>query len=224
MSLMSMLEQAQGGALFAAVGKATGLAEAEARSAMGALCPAIAAELHAKAEKDEELYDSLLDLLEDNDSDSGLDDPEAVTDSEAVADGHAILEDVYGSRNAAVAAFREIAPDVDEAVLPKLGAISATAVLSAVAQSRLQAQGLAGVQPAAGGGGGGLLSIILEALMRGLMQGAKRSVTPRRRRRRRSYGSYYSRRRSRRSTTRRRRTKRTPLEDIFGEILGTRRR
>lgn len=219
-----MLEAAQGGTFYANVARATGLDEAEARSAVETLCPAIAAELHSKAKSDEELYDSLLDLLEDNDSDSGLDDPEATTDAEAVADGHAILEDIYGSRNAAIAEFRKAVPDIGEAALPKLAAISATAVVSAIAQSRIKAQGLTGAMPATGASGGGLLSIILEALMRGLLQGAKRSATPRRRRRR-SYGSYYSRRRTRRTTTRRRtrRTKRTPLEEIFGEILGTRR-
>jgi hypothetical protein len=223
MSLMSMLESAQGGSLFANAARAAGLEEGETRSAMARLCPAIAEQLYTKAAKDEDLYDSLLDLLEDNDSDCGLDDPEALTDAEAVSDGHAILEDIYGSRNGAISTFRKTVPDISEAALPKLAAISATAVLAAIAQGRTQALGLAGVQPAAGGGGGGLLSIILEALMRGLMQGAKRSATPQRRRRRRSYGSYYSRKRTRRTTTRRR-TKRTPLEEIFGEILGTRSR
>ena len=222
MSLMSMLEAAQGGALFANVATATGLDEAQARGAMAKLCPAIAEQMRAKAESDEDLYDSLLDLLEDNESDSGLDDPQAMTDAEAVSDGQAILEDIYGSRNAAVSAFRQLAPGVDEQVLPKLGAISATAVLSAIAQGRNTAQGLTGVQTAASGvAGGGILSIILQAILKGFMQSAKRSIAPRRRRR--SYGSYYSRRRSRRTPTRRR-TRRTPLEDIFGEILGTRRR
>jgi hypothetical protein len=219
MSLMSMLEAAQGGALFANVGKATGLDEAQARAAMAKLCPAIAEQMRTKAESDEDLYDSLLDLLEDNESDSGLDDAEALTDAEAVSDGQAILEDIYGSRNAAVTAFRQLAPGVDEQVLPKLGAISATSVLSAIAQGRNTAQGLSGAQSA---GGGGLLSIILQGILKGFMQSAKRSIAPRRRRRR-SYGGYYSRRRTRRSTTRRR-TRRTPLEEIFGEILGTRRR
>jgi hypothetical protein len=221
MSLMSMLEAAQGGALFATVAKATGLAESETRAAMGKLCPAIAEQMRQKAESDEDLYDSLLDLLEDNDSDSGLDDADALTDADALADGQAILEDIYGSRNAAVSAFRDLAPDVGEQALPKLGAISATAVLSAIAQGRMQAQGLTGAQTATGAAGGGLLAIILQAILKGFMQSARRSVAPRRRRR--SYGSYYSRRRSKRTTTRRR-TRRTPLEDIFGEILGTRRR
>ncbi len=216
-----MLEAAQGGGLFATVAGAMGLSEGETRAAMGRLCPAIAEQMRVKAESDEDLYDSLLDLLEDNDSDSGLDNAEAMTDAEAISDGQAILEDVYGSRNTAVSAFRVLAPEVSEQMLPKLGAISATAVLSAIAQGRMQAQSLTGAQTAASTAGGGILAVILQAIIKGFMQSARRSVAPRRRRRR-SYGSYYSRRRTKRTTTRRR-TKRTPLEDIFGEILGTRR-
>jgi hypothetical protein len=220
MSLTSMLESAQGGALFANVAKAAGLAEGETRAAMGKLCPAIAGQLKAKAESDEDIYDSLLDLLEDNDGGGDLEDAQALTDAEALADGNAVLEDVYGSRNEAIATFRNLVPNISEGSLSKLAAISATAVLSAIAQGRNAAQPLTGASPAAGAGGG-LLSVILGALFKGLMQGAQRSLAPRRRRR--SYGSYYSRRRTRRSTTRRR-TRRTPLDDIFGEILGTRRR
>lgn len=220
MSLISMLDGAQGGALYANVAKVTGLAAGEVRSAMGKLCEAIAEKLKSKAESDEDTYDSLLDLLEDNDGGGGLEDPEALTDAEAVSDGNAVLEDIYGSRNAAIAAFRELVPSINESSLAKLSAISATAVLSAIAQGRSTAQPLAGAQQAAGSGGG-LLAVIVGALVKGLVQGAQRSLAPRRRRRR-SYGSYYTRRRTRRRSARR--TRRTPLDDIFGDILGTRRR
>lgn len=220
MPLISMLEAAQGGALFANVAKAAGLDESEARSAMAKLCPAIAAQLKAKAQSDDDTYDSLLDLLEDNEGGGGLDDADALTDAEAISDGNAVLEDIYGSRNEAITTFRGLLPNIGEAALPKLAAISATAVLMAIAQGRTTAQPLAGAQPVAGAGGG-LISVIVGALLKGLMQGAQRSLAPKRRRR--SYGSYYSRRRTRRATTKRR-ARRTPLDDIFGEILGTRRR
>ena len=74
MSLMSMLDRAQGGRLYAAVARSVDLDEAQTRKAMALLCPAIAQQLHAKAAKDEELFQSLLDLIADNGAGNPLDD------------------------------------------------------------------------------------------------------------------------------------------------------
>ena len=218
MALMTMLETAQGGALFGTVAKALGTDAKDIKSAMGALCPAIAARLKDKAQQDENIYDTLLDLLDDGADGSGLDDAEAMTNAEAISDGNAILDDIYGSRNAAVSAMRAIAPSVPETILPKLSAISATAVLSALAKGRPAAAPLASAQPAAESGGGGIIATIIAAIVKGLMQGLARQLAPRRRRR--SYSSYFG---TRRRGPARRRT-RTPLDDIFGEILGGKRR
>ena len=102
MSLMSMLDQAQGGRLFTIVARSVDLDEAQTRKAMGKLCPAIAEALHARARQDEELFQSLLDLISDNGAASPLDDADALTGAEAVSDGNAILDDVFGSRSAAI--------------------------------------------------------------------------------------------------------------------------
>ena len=218
MALMTMLETAQGGALFGTVAKALGADVKDIKAAMASLCPAIAARLKDKAQQDENIYDTLLDLLDDGADGSGLDDAEAMTNAEAISDGNAILDDIYGSRNAAVSAMRAIAPSVPETILPKLSAISATAVLSALAKGRPAAAPLASAQPAAESGGGGIIATIIAAIVKGLMQGLARQLAPRRRRR--SYSSYFGTRRRRPA---RRRT-RTPLDDIFGEILGGKRR
>jgi hypothetical protein len=220
MPLMTMLEAAQGGGLFAATGNAVGLSAGETKSAMAAICPAIAAKLRACAEQDEDTYDTLLDLLDDNEGGADLDDAEGLTGAEALSDGNAMLEDIYGSRNAAIAALREVAPGISETVLPRLSALSAAAVLAAIAQGQNTAQPLTGAQQAADTGGGGLLGSIVSAVVKGLVQGAQQSLAPKRRRRR-SYSTYSGRRRTRRKTTRRR-TRSTPLEEIFGQILGTR--
>ncbi len=131
MSLMSMLDRAQGGKLFAHVAQSLDLDEAQTRRAMERLCPAIAKSLKARAAEDDDLLDALLDLIKDGAGTSPLDEPEAIADAEAVSDGHAILEDVYGSRNAAMVALRKVAPDVPERELSKLAPISATAVVAA---------------------------------------------------------------------------------------------
>lgn len=216
MTLMTMLNQAQGGGLYRAVAEHLGLGEAETREAMGALCPAIAAQLHGKAAQDEGTYEALLDLLDDNEGGASLDDAEDLTSADAIADGNAMLDEIYGTRNAAVTAMRKLAPGIGEVTLPKLAAISATTVLTAIAQNQTPAP-LAEAQPAMSGGG--LLGTIAEALVKGLVQGAARSLAPKRRRRR-STTNYWGRRTKKRTTRRR---KRTPLEDIFGSILGTRR-
>ena len=105
MSLMSMLDQAQGGRLFTVVARSVDLDEVQTRKAMTKLCPAIAERLHARAAEDEELFQSLLDLISDNGAASPLDDADSLTGIEAMSDGNAILDDVFGSRSAAMAAI-----------------------------------------------------------------------------------------------------------------------
>ena len=219
MTLITMLAEAQGGQLFSAVAKSVDLSADQCRSAMAKLCPAIAAAMKAKAESDAGLYDSLLDLLDDNGDASPLDDPEGLTGAEALQDGAAILADVYGSRNAAIVEMRNLAGNVSETSLSKLAAISATAVVAALAQSNRTAMPLTAAQPAAGTAGGGIFSVLINAVIKGAVQAATRQPGPKRRRR--SYTAYSTRRRK--SSTKRRASS-SALEDIFSEILGTKRK
>lgn len=218
MALMDILAGAQGGQFFANTGKCVGLDAEAAAKALSALCPAIAAQLRAKSEEDPQTFEGLLELLEDEGGDSVLDDPEELASGEAIRDGNAILDDIYGSREAAIREMRKLAGEVPETSLGKLAAIGATAVLGGLSRSNAPMP-LAGAAPLAGG----LLGTIVSELVKGAVQGATRTLAPRKRRRRRTYSSYFGKKRKR--TTRKRSSQRTPsLEDIFGEILGTRRR
>lgn len=219
MALIDMLADAQGGAFFANTAAATGLSAAETKTVFAAIGPAIAGQLKDKAEADPEAFEDLLDLLEDG-GDADLDNPTAMTAAEAVADGNAILADIYGSRNAAIVDMRKLAGSVAEAPLEKLAAIAATAVLAVLARSHARVMPLAGA-PAAADTGGGLLATIVSALVRGAVQGVARQIAPRRRRRR-SYTSYFGTRR-RRATPRRKRWRSPSVDDIFADILGSRR-
>src|SRR5215210_2369717 len=105
MSLMTMLANARGGQFFAEVARSVDLDVSETRKAMAALCPAIALQLKSRASQDAELFDTLMDLIEDGAEGSPLEDPDAMTGAEAVSDGNAILGDIYGSRNAAMVAL-----------------------------------------------------------------------------------------------------------------------
>jgi hypothetical protein len=210
MAITSILAAAQGGAFYSNVASATGLSETTVTKAINAFAPAIAEKLKAKAAADPEAFENLLDLLEDGDG-SDLNDPDAITGAEAISDGNEILQDLYGSADAAATALVKLAPSVDDDAAAKLGPISATSVLAALAAAN--AQTLTGnAAPAASSGGGGILSTIISALVAGLVKGAVKQMAPKRRRRR--YTSYYGRR-----PVRRRRRSTPGLESIFKDIL-----
>lgn len=234
MSLMTMLGNAQGGQLFAQVGRVVELDAAATRKAMDALCPAIALQLEAEARKDPELLDTLLDLLEDGAEGMPLDDPEALTGAEAIADGNAILDDIYGTRTAAMAAMGLLAGDVPETTLAKLAPMSATAVVAALTQANVP-MSLTGVQPAKGTSRDGILSTIINAIIAGAVQSILRQLAPKKRKSTSSYSRSKSKSKSKSTrsrsktksssrkksaSTQKKKTSATAVEDIFREILG----
>lgn len=209
MTLMSILSTSENGNYFASVAEACTMSASEAQSALERLCPAIARQLQARMQSDNNAFEALLDLLDEGDDLNGL------TDSEAIADGKAVLDDLYGSRAAALSEMKKLAPGLSDAQYENISAIAATSVLAVLAKSYAAPATLAastGEAPQ----GGGLLSTIIYAILKGLLQGARSQLAPRRRRRR-SYTSYFG---TKRKTTRRKRRAKTPtLEDIFGQIL-----
>lgn len=208
MPLMSILAAAQNGNYFSDVAKACGISVSEAEAGLGKLCPAIATQLKAKAQKDPDAFESLLDLLDEGG------DPGDLTDSEAAEDGNAVLADIYGSPAAAMAEMKKRAPGLDAGSLERLSAIAATGVLWALGKANPAPAALAAV-PAESGG---ILATIITALFKGLMQSLARQLAPKRRRRR--YTNYFG---TRRRKTTRRRKQTISLDDIFGQILGTRK-
>ena len=208
MAITDILSAAQGGQYFANVAQACGLSDAKAKAAVSKFAPAIAGKLKNKAASDPLAFDALLDILEEGGDSSDLDDVEAMTGTEAQDDGAEILANLYGDQ---VAAEKELGVSGDSQSIA--AALSATAVLAALAASN--ASTLTSDAAKASSGGGGLIAIIIAAILKGLMQGARRQLAPKRRRRR----YYYS---TRRRTTRRRST-RPGLDDVFREILTGRR-
>ena len=218
MSLMTLLEQAQGGGLYTAVARSLDLDEGETRKAMRQLCPAIAARLQEKATADQDLFQTLLDLIEDGAEGSPLDTVDSLTGAEAMADGNAILEDVYGSRNQAMVALRQVDETIPERELRKLAPISATAVVAALAQANRPMALAASAAPARSGTGGeGIIATLISAIIAGIVSALSRKLAPRTRRR----TARYSRTRSKRKTTRTptRRTATASVEDVFRDIL-----
>lgn len=224
MSLMTLLEQAQAGELYANVARGLDLDAAQTQKAMRQLCPAIAARLKEKAAADESLFQTLLELIEDGGQGSPLDDAEALAGAEAIADGNAILDDIYGSRNAAMVALREAGPAIPERELSKLAPISATAVVAALAAANRPLGLSSTALPASGRSAGeGFIGALVSAIIAGIVSALARQFRTRSRRR---SGTGYARTRSRRKTTTartrttRRRTANASVEDVFRDILG----
>lgn len=225
MSLMNMLDQAQVRGLYAIVATSVDLDAEQTRKAMTRLCPAIAERLHARAAQDEEVFQSLLDLIADNGAGNPLEDAEALTGAEAVSDGNAILDDVFGSRSAAMAALRSADPGLPERELAKLAPISATAVVAALAQANKPLALAAEPLPAAGAASGqGFFGALVAAIVAGIVSALTRKLSAATRRRSRTT---YSRTRTQRQTTTnrsrapaRRRTASASVEDVFKDILG----
>lgn len=225
--LIDMLAGGQGGRLYANAGAAAGLSPDEAAKAMAAISPAIAQRLKAAAEADPQLFDSLLELINDGAAVDTLSDPQAFASAETVSDGNAILEEIYGSRDAAIKDMRKLA-DLPEGSLLKLAPLCASTVVAALTRANAPAA-LTNVNTLSSGGGG-IMGTIVEALVKGVMQGVSRQLQPKRRR---SYSSYFGRKKTRtpskttrkstgtaRKTARSRTAARTPsIEDIFRSIL-----
>lgn len=218
MALIDILAAAQGGQYFSNAGHASGISEDVARRALAVIGPAIAERLRAKSEQDQDSFEKLVDLLDDDDGSFDLDDPNSVLGAEAVADGEAILRDLYGGVSQARTAFSKMNVGVDGVALEQLASLGATSVLAALTTSYRTPQTLVGAQPAVSSSGGGILGQIVSALVEGAMKGATKQLAPKRRKRR-SYASYWNAPRKRR-TTRRKRARTPSLNDIFGAILG----
>jgi hypothetical protein len=212
---MDILDAAQDGAFYANAGVAAGLSASDAKAAMGELCPLFATALRRRAE-DPAAFGALLDLLEDGEQDAFLDDPAAIADPEALEDGDAILADLYDSKAKGLAVAKAHVGGIADGPLEKIAAISAASVLAVLAQSN-RPQQLAGSGQSSGGSG--FWGTLATALVEGVMKGAAKSLAPKPRRRR--YASYTT---TRRRKTPRKRTRTPSLDDIFGQILGTRRR
>ena len=177
MNLQKILAEAQNGQIYSQVAAAFGLDPGETRTAMEGMCPAIVLRLREEAAQNEALLEALAGVLDEGYAGSPLDEPGVLTGGESLSDGQDILQALYRSREAALAELEALAPGVPARQLSDLAAVSATAAVSAI----VRAQGVmpvSGVQTAMGGSGG-LMSIIVGALVRGVVQAAKRELTSR---------------------------------------------
>jgi hypothetical protein len=215
MSILDILDSAEGGKFFANAAAACGLDEATARKVSAKVAPAIAQRVKDKSAEDPEAFENLLDMLEE-DGDVDLNAEGSLTDRDAQSDGASILNDLYGSAAETNAVFKGFGGGIDKAALSTLTSINAAAVLAALASLNASKLSSGASHAADTSGGGGFFSVLIAAILKAFMQSAQRQLAPKRRRRR--YTSYYGRR-----TPVRRRKRSVGLDDVFKEILGGRR-
>ncbi len=225
---MDVLNQCQAGQLVATMSMSCDLDEVQCQQVLQLQTSQIARRISEQI-TDEDDYEDLLEVLDEEEEYEYLDKPNAILGRDAISDGEEILKLLYGSLDKArdAAAQMSIPPDVDAEVAARLMTLSATLTLAAMARRNQQFQLSAASQDAAesdGRQGEGLIAMIVSAFVAGLMQALRQTVRPRRRRRKRNilssiFGTGPKKRRRRRSRRRRRRRKSPTLNDLLGDIL-----
>lgn len=218
MSMMSELDEAQGGQLYRRLGEITGLSPAHARQAMEGFCPSIAARLMERS-RDREAYETLLALLDDNEDDltSGGD----LAGEDVLEDGRFVLAEIYGSeeqaRDQTVATAGALG--IEHRAAEKLHPIAAALVLSILSrryrqQEDNQEQAQASeTGSATGAGRPSIIGIVLAAIGSAIVRALVSQLLPRRRRRTRAILG-------RASSRRRRPRRREPrIEDLFRDLI-----
>jgi len=214
-SLMNMLARAQNGNYFTNVAKVCGMDTATAEACLEKLCPAIARQLKTKAEGNAQAFESLLDLLDEGGDSADLESADAMMGAEAISGGKAVLADVFGALPAAVAAMKQLARAIDNGSVVRFSAIAASSVLAGLSKTHGAPMPLAGDTQHSGG----ILGAIISAVVTDASQGVVRQLAPQRRRPR-SYSSYFGRQHM---PLGRPRAKTPSPNDLFGQMLGTRK-
>jgi hypothetical protein len=161
MNLLETILNGQDGALVRQLAGRLNLDEDQARSAIGALLPALGSGISRNASSPQGLQE-LLGALARGDHGRYLEQPETLTQPGAVAEGNGILGHVFGSKEVSrqVAARAAERTGVDTSVLKQMLPLLATAAMGAL--SRSGAAGEAQSQQA-GSGLGGMLGQMLDA-------------------------------------------------------------
>ena len=163
MNLMDMILNGQNGELVRQMANNFQLDEGQARSAMGALIPALSRGIGREASSSQGLED-LVGALGRGNHRQYLDDPASLGQAAAVVEGNGILGHLFGSKEVSreVASRAAQSSGVDSGILKKMLPLLASAAMGAMAKQGFgnDASRLAGGQD---GGIGSLLTSFLDA-------------------------------------------------------------
>jgi len=163
MNLMDMILNGQNGDVVRQVANNFQLDEGQARSAMGALIPALTRGISKEASSPQGLAD-LIGALGRGNHREYIDNPAALGQKAAVVDGNGILGHIFGSKEVSrqVASRAAESTGVDSSILKKMLPMLASAAMGALASKGL---GAGADQPSGGqdAGIGSLLNSFLDA-------------------------------------------------------------
>lgn len=165
MSLIRLLQQAQGGQGVAGLADAIGLDRAEADRLAGMLAPAIGSAVRKRAERGD--TETVARALEGEAQGGYFDDPAAAARPEGQAQGAAFLEQILGSREAPETLGQSAADraglDLDTVMrfLPALAAMLQGGMQRQMPDDRLREMAQGGGPVGGGGGLGGLIAGLL---------------------------------------------------------------
>lgn len=169
MNLMDMIMNAQNGDVVRQVANRFQLDEGQARSAVGALIPALSRGISNNAGSPQGL-DALIGALARGSHGQYIDNPAVAAQPAAVDEGNGILGHIFGSKEVSrqVASRAAESTGVDSGVLKQMLPMLANLAMGAMAKNGFGAAGAAGksANPLAAGqdsGIGGMLSSFLDA-------------------------------------------------------------
>ena len=170
MELIDLLQQAQSGNAYEAIGKQFGLDESQTAAAVQQLAPVIAAGLRRNMSQSPDNVVSLVQALQKGNHEQYLDNSEAVQFGNVSDDGNAILGHIFGSKDVS----REVAmraagsSGIGSSIMKKLLPVIASMVIGSLTK-KMTGGGLGDIlgQVLGGGrgsGGGGLGDILGQVL------------------------------------------------------------
>lgn len=156
MNLMETILNAQNGDVVRQIAGALNLDESQARSAVGALVPALSRGISSNASSNEGLQ-GLIGALASGRHDQYIEQPATLAGPAAVSEGNGILGHIFGSKEVSrdVAAQAAQATGLDSGLLKQMLPLLASAAMGALSK-----QGIAGSAAAGGEQAGGITSLL----------------------------------------------------------------
>ena len=164
MNLLDMILNTQDGGLVRQIANNFQLDEGSARSAIGALVPALSKGISRNTASPQGL-DELIGALSRGNHSQYIDEPESVTRQAAIDDGNGILGHIFGSKDVSrqVASRAAESTGVDTGILKKMLPMLASMAMGATAKRGLASGAAAQAAAPESGGLGSLLTGFLDA-------------------------------------------------------------
>jgi len=163
MELIDLLQQAQSGNAYEAIGKQFGLDETQTAAAVQQLAPVIAAGLRRNMSQSPDNVVSLVQALQKGNHEQYLDNSDAVQFGNVANDGNAILGHIFGSKDVS----REVAmraagsSGIGASIMKKLLPVIASMVIGSLTKKMTGGASAPAPAPRGGGGLGDILGQVL---------------------------------------------------------------